>query len=53
MIPYDHWVLDNFFPIEMARQLAKEFPDYNFFVDPVAHDGGTAIGAAVWYNEQK
>ena len=31
----------------------KEFPDYNFFVDPVAHDGGTAIGAAVWYNEQK
>ena len=31
----------------------KEFPDYNFFVDPVAHDGGTAIGAALWYNEQK
>jgi carbamoyltransferase len=26
----------------------KEFPDYNFFVDPVAHDGGTAIGAALW-----
>ncbi len=29
MIPYDHWVLDNFFPVEMARQLSKEFPDYN------------------------
>jgi predicted NodU family carbamoyl transferase len=24
----------------------SEFPDCNFFVDPVAHDGGTAIGAA-------
>jgi carbamoyltransferase len=27
----------------------KEFPNHNFFVDPVAHDGGTAIGAALWY----
>ena len=26
----------------------KEFPDYNFFVDPVPHDGGIAIGAALW-----
>ena len=26
----------------------KEFPNYNFFVDPVPHDGGTAIGAALW-----
>lgn len=26
----------------------KEFPNHNFFVDPVAHDGGTAIGAALW-----
>ena len=25
------------------------FPDYNFFVDPVSHDGGTAIGAALYY----
>lgn len=24
-----------------------EFPDHNFFVDPVAHDGGTAIGGAI------
>jgi carbamoyltransferase len=29
----------------------KRFPDLNFFVDPVAHDGGTAIGAAkyLWH----
>ena len=31
----------------------KNFPQYNFFVDPVAHDGGTAIGAALWFNEKK
>jgi len=29
-------------------EYVKEFPNYNFFVDPVAHDGGTAIGAALW-----
>lgn len=30
----------------------KAFPDVNFYVDPIAHDGGTAIGAAkyLWYN---
>jgi len=30
----------------------KEFPQINFFVDPIAFDSGTAIGAAkkVWYN---
>lgn len=29
----------------------KRFPDLNFFVDPVAHDGGTAMGAAkyLWH----
>lgn len=29
----------------------KRFPDLNFFVDPIAHDGGTAIGAAkyLWH----
>lgn len=26
----------------------EHFPDVNFFVDPIAHDGGTAIGAAKW-----
>lgn len=24
----------------------KHFPDCNFYIDPIAHDGGTAIGAA-------
>lgn len=24
----------------------KEFPEINFYVDPIAHDGGTSIGAA-------
>jgi carbamoyltransferase len=30
----------------------KAFPEINFFVDPIAFDSGTAIGAAkkVWYN---
>jgi predicted NodU family carbamoyl transferase len=23
-------------------------PDYEFFVDPIPHDGGTALGAALW-----
>lgn len=23
-------------------------PDYQFFVDPIPHDGGTALGAALW-----
>jgi carbamoyltransferase len=29
----------------------KRFPDLRFFVDPIAHDGGTAIGAAkyLWH----
>ena len=26
--------------------LLKEFPDLNFYVDPIAYDGGTSIGAA-------
>ena len=30
-------------------KLVKLYPDFNFFVDPVAHDGGTAIGAAYYY----
>ena len=24
----------------------KEFPEVNFYIDPIAHDGGTAMGAA-------
>lgn len=29
----------------------KHFPDINFYIDPIAHDGGTAIGLAqlAWY----
>jgi predicted NodU family carbamoyl transferase len=30
----------------------KRYPEINFFVDPVPHDGGTAIGACV-YNDYK
>ncbi len=30
----------------------KHFPEYNFFVDPAAHDGGTAIGAALWFYKE-
>ena len=31
----------------------KRFPDLNIYVDPVSHDGGTAIGLAklAWYKE--
>ena len=31
--------------------LKKEFPDVNFYFEPIAHDGGTAIGVAyyAWY----
>lgn len=33
----------------------KRFPDINIFVDPISHDGGTAIGLAylVHYTEEK
>jgi len=30
-------------------KLVKLFPEYNFFVDPICYDGGTAIGAALYY----
>lgn len=29
-------------------KLVKHFPKLNFFVDPIAHDGGTAIGVAAY-----
>tara|TARA_B100000029_G_scaffold27815_1_gene27128 strand:- start:648 stop:1637 length:990 start_codon:yes stop_codon:yes gene_type:complete len=29
-------------------EYVKAFPEHNFFVDPVPHDGGTAIGATLW-----
>ncbi len=34
----------------------EEFPELNIFVDPVPHDGGTALGAAYWlhyYNQKQ
>jgi carbamoyltransferase len=31
----------------------QHFKDINFFVDPCPHDGGTALGAAVWYDHYK
>ena len=33
-------------------QYVKEFPEVNFYIDPVCHDGGTAMGAAryVWHH---
>ena len=27
--PFDHIVIDNFFPIQQAKKLSEEFPDYN------------------------
>jgi len=29
----------------------QKFKDLNFFIDPIAHDGGTAIGACIYYND--
>lgn len=29
-------------------KLVKHFPKLNFFVDPIAHDGGTAVGVAAY-----
>ncbi len=36
-------------------KLLEAFPDIKFYVDPVAHDGGTAIGIAkhAWYVKSK
>ena len=31
----------------------KKYPYINFFVDPIPHDGGTAIGACVYYDKYK
>lgn len=35
--------------------LTKRFPDIEFYFEPISHDGGTAIGGAlyVWYLENK
>tara|TARA_R110000751_G_scaffold185313_1_gene291741 strand:+ start:3145 stop:4065 length:921 start_codon:yes stop_codon:yes gene_type:complete len=31
----------------------EKYPDLNFFVDPIPHDAGTAIGAALYYDIYK
>ena len=28
--PFDHWVIDNFLPIETAKHLSMDFMDYNY-----------------------
>lgn len=28
----------------------EHFPDVNFFIDPISHDAGTALGAAKWFH---
>ena len=35
--------------------LQKRFPDLNIWVDPISHDGGTAIGLAklIWHTEKQ
>ena len=35
-----------FLNVVVNYKLLKEFPDLNFYVDPISFDGGTAIGAA-------
>ena len=34
-------------------KLVKIFPELNFFVDPIPYDGGTAVGAALYYESYK
>ena len=34
-------------------KLVKIFPELNFFVDPIPYDGGTAVGAALYYENYK
>ena len=43
-----------FLNVVVNYKLLKEFPDLNFYVDPIAFDGGTAIGAAyILHNNPK
>ena len=34
-------------------KLVKQFPELNFFVDPIPYDGGTAIGVALYEHYKK
>lgn len=31
----------------------KKYPEFNFSVDPIPHDGGTAIGACIYYDSYR
>tara|TARA_A200000113_G_scaffold131475_2_gene118267 strand:+ start:82 stop:918 length:837 start_codon:yes stop_codon:yes gene_type:complete len=43
-----------FLNVVVNYKLLKEFPDLNFYVDPISFDGGTAIGAAyILHNNPK
>jgi len=45
---YKNIVLSGGYHLNCANnfKLVKNFPELNFFVDPISHDGGTAVGAA-------
>ena len=30
-------------------KLVKKYPEYNFFVDPIPYDAGTAVGGIIYY----
>ena len=34
-------------------QYLKEFPEHNFFIDPIGHDGGISLGAALYLDRLK
>ena len=44
--PFDYWIIDNFLDIENARQLSKEFIDYDSPAEDIVHYQG-------WIAEKK
>jgi len=52
---YNNVVLSGGYALNCVNnyEYVKEFTEKNFFIDPVAHDGGTAIGAALLLNDKK
>ena len=35
--PFDYWIIDNFLDIENAKQLSKEFIDYDSPAEDIVH----------------
>ena len=35
--PFDHWMISDFFDNEVAKQLSKEFIDYNNPTEEIVH----------------